>query len=130
MEEQFVIENINDILHQIRQYVLLKVTELDILGIDINNQIFEPNVNEMELRNSINREINRVAVDATLKILEKDWFYVPDDFNADDMLLILEDAYQDILATDRDFTNYIKETGDDSVLSKDQFVGLKFLDWL
>ncbi len=130
MEEEFVIENINDILHQIRQYVLVHVPSIDLLGFDVNSDKFQPNTNQEEARNIVRREVNSVATEVALRILEKDWFYVSDNFSADDMLLILEDAYQDILATDTEFGNYIKETGDDTILSEKQFVGLEFLDWL
>jgi len=130
MEEEFVIENINDILHQIRQYVLVQVPSIDLLGFDVNSDKFQPNTNQEEARNIVRRQVNDVAIEVALRILEKDWFYVPDNFSADDMLLILEDAYQDILATDTEFGNYIKETGDDTILSEKQFVGLQFLDWL
>jgi len=130
MEEEFFIENINDILHQIRQYVLVQVPSIDLLGFDVNSDKFQPNVNQEEAKTIVRQEVNRVAAEVALRILEKDWFYVPDTFSADDMLLILEDAYQDILATDNEFGNYIKETGDDTVLSTSQFVGLEFLDWL
>ncbi len=130
MEEEFVIENINDILHQIRQYVLVHVPSIDLLGFDVNSDKFQPNTNQEEARNIVRREVNSVATEVALRILEKDWFYVSDNFSADDMLPILEDAYQDILATDTEFGNYIKETGDDTILSEKQFVGLEFLDWL